>query len=171
MTKSKALLLLLLVALLLSVFAGCAPARRPAPNNGTRRETTEPRNINGNDDLADDMDMNAEESNRIAEQLADEATKVKGVKSATVVFTNKTAVVGLDLGAEIEADQTDDIKQEVSNRLKKANKNVKTVSISTDADTVTRIRNIARGVAEGRPVSEFAKELSEITRRITPSIK
>jgi YhcN/YlaJ family sporulation lipoprotein len=168
MVKSRIILLLLVSVLLLGIFTGCAPARRPAPDTTPRQDTRDPRNMD-RDNLADDMD--AEESNRIAEQLAKEATKVKGVKNVTVVYTNRTAVVGLDLEANIEADRTDDIKQEVSNRIKKANKNVETVSISTDADTVTRIRNIARGVAEGRPVSEFAKELSEITRRITPSIK
>lgn len=172
MTKRRIITLLIITILMVGLFTGCAPARRPAPDKAPRQDITEPRDMNrdmNRDNMTDDM--GAREANRIAEQLSKEATKVKGVKSATVVYTNKTAVVGLDLEANIEAGRTEDIKQEVSNRLKKANNNVETVSVSTDADTVTRIKKIARGVADGRPVSEFAKELSEITRRISPSIR
>lgn len=168
MFKNKLILSLLVAVLLLTFFVGCSPARRPA-NDTTERTRNQTTEQNRNNMTTDKMD--ARESNRIAEQLAEEATKVEGVKSASVVITNKTAIVGLNLEANIEGDKTEDIKQEVTNRLKQANKNIETVSISTDADTVTRIREIARGVAEGRPVSEFAKELSEITRRITPSVK
>jgi YhcN/YlaJ family sporulation lipoprotein len=167
MTKSRAIMLLIVTVFMVSLFTGCAPARRPAPDTGPRQDMTEPRDMT-RDNVNDNM---GRESNRIAEQLAKEASKVNGVRAATVVYTNGTAVVGLDLEKNIEAGQTENIKQEVSNRLKKTNNNVETVSISTDADTVTRIRNIARGVAEGRPVSEFAKELSEITRRVSPSVR
>jgi len=171
--KNKSIIFLVIAVLLLTLFVGCSPARKPANDmtNRSRNQTTEQNKNNRNNSMTTDDEMDARESSRIADQLADEATKVKGVKSASVVFTNKTAIVGLNLEANIEGDQTEDIKQEVTNRLKRANKKVETVSISTDADTVTRIRKIAKGIAEGRPVSEFAKELSEITRRITPSVK
>jgi YhcN/YlaJ family sporulation lipoprotein len=151
------------------LFAGCAPARRPAPPNPPN--TQDQVNPKNNPRPESVFPADAREANRIAEKLADEAAKVEGVNSATVVLSRNTVIVGLDLKANLEADKTNAIKREVINRIKKADKRAKKVIVTTDADTVARIKKVAKGIAEGRPVSEFAKELAEITRRITPAVK
>lgn len=157
MSKRKKLNIVLLVIILMFALlsTACAPARRPAaPENNVTPDRT-----------------NIQDANRRAETLAAEAAKVQDVKSATVVLSGDTAIVGLNIPANVEKSRTEQIKQDVASRLKQADTGVKNVSIATDPDTVTRIRNIARGIADGRPVSEFAKELGEITRRITPTVK
>ncbi|MGE5543884.1 MAG: YhcN/YlaJ family sporulation lipoprotein, partial [Bacillota bacterium] len=62
-------------------------------------------------------------------------------------------------------------KKEVTNKLDKADKRVTRVLVTTNPDLVRRIEDIARGVLAGKPVQSFAKEITEVTKRIAPTIK
>ncbi|CCO08099.1 conserved exported hypothetical protein [Desulforamulus hydrothermalis Lam5 = DSM 18033] len=135
----------LLMAAMLA--AGCTAARKPEATN---------RNP-------------VARENKQARMLAQEAAKVEGVKSAYVVVSGNMAVVGLNIDKNMEAAQTDRIKSEVGQRLKNADRQINDVRVSTDADTVTRIRNISEGIRQGRPVTDFTKQLDEIVRRMTPT--
>jgi YhcN/YlaJ family sporulation lipoprotein len=66
---------------------------------------------------------------------------------------------------------TNAIKNEVTNTVKKEDSKIKTVYVTADADSVTRIKKFAADIAKGRPVSGFINELNEIGRRVTPSAK
>lgn len=142
--KKKRIFQLLLTLLVLSIFifSGCSTAaRKPGPETASSEK---------------------------AQRIAREADAVKWVKSATVVVTGKTAYVGLDINANIEKAQTKEVENAVINRIKKSEPTINTVYVSSDPDIVTRLKKVSRGIAAGKPVSSFARELAEIGRRVTP---
>ena len=80
-------------------------------------------------------------------------------------------MVGLETKPEVEAKKTEEIKTKVADEVKRADKSIKTVSITTDPNLITRIKKVAKGIEDGKPLSSFTDELAEITRRITPKTK
>jgi len=137
--------------------AGCGAARKPVPQNTPNGISQAP------------MPTSPDEVNKIASDLSGVAARVPGVNSATVVITGTTAYVGVDQKAGLEKNETDRIKQDVSDEVKKAEPRLTAVFVSSDPDIVTRLRRVADGVAAGQPVSSFADELSEIARRLSPT--
>lgn len=123
-----------------------APARKPLP--------TDPR-----------------EMSRLAEHLAGEAVRVPGVNRATVALAGRTAYVGINLKAGLERAETEKVKRDVAERVKRAEPRVTRVLVSTDSDTFTRIKRVQDGIAKGRPLSAFTSQIREIDRRITPSVE
>ncbi|GAB6158476.1 hypothetical protein JCM39194_16760 [Desulfotomaculum varum] len=147
MTVNKKWFVIFCLLMAAMLAAGCTAARKPEATN---------RNP-------------VAQENKQAQMLAQEATRVDGVKSAYVVVSGNMAVVGLNINKNMEASQTDRIKAEVGRRLKNADRQISDVRVSTDADTVTRIRKISEGIRQGRPVTDFTKQLDEIVRRMVPT--
>ena len=114
------------------------------------------------------MPTSSKEMHKLATKLAAEAAKVNGVQKATVVLSKTMAYVGIDLKANIEASKTKSIKKEVAAKVKNADKRLTKVYVSADADVVTRIKKIAKGIEQGKPISSFTREIAEIGRRIAP---
>lgn len=106
------------------------------------------------------------ESAQLADALAAEAVKVPDVNKATVVLTGGTALVGVDMkpGADANA-----VKDGVAKAVKNANNQVANVLVSTDPELNSRLVRISKGIAEGRPISAFSAEISEIIKRLSPS--
>lgn len=151
----------LIIGLLLP--AGCAIARKPVPQNQPNGvyQTPAP--------AQNPMPTNPAEVSKIASNLSGVAARVPGVNGATVVITGTTAYVGVDQKAGLEKSETDRIKRDVSDEVKKAETRLTAVFVSSDPDIVTRLRRIADGVAAGQPISSFADELTEIAKRLSPT--
>ncbi|WP_238457016.1 YhcN/YlaJ family sporulation lipoprotein [Desulforamulus putei] len=149
LTGSRKLVLLVCLLIAAILAAGCTAAARKPETNTNRNPVAQ--------------------ENKQAQKLAREATRVEGVKSAYVVVSGNMAVVGLDINKGIESTETNRIKSEVGRRLKNADRQINDVRVSTDADTVTRIRKISEGISQGRPLTDFTKQLNEIVRRIAPT--
>jgi YhcN/YlaJ family sporulation lipoprotein len=105
---------------------------------------------------------------KMADSLAREAAKVNGVSKATVVLSYNTALVGLDLKPGADANT---VKAEVGNVIKRANNMIKNVLVSTDPELNTRLVNISRGIAQGKPVDTFTKEIDQLRNRLSPTAK
>jgi YhcN/YlaJ family sporulation lipoprotein len=106
----------------------------------------------------------------VANRAATEANKVTGVNKATAIVSGKTIFVGLDLKANIDKQKSAAIEKAVLDQVKKVESGY-TVMVTSDIDTVTRIKNVAQGVAQGKPLSSFTNEITNITTRLTPKIK
>jgi YhcN/YlaJ family sporulation lipoprotein len=133
------------------------PARSPAPTNPvTPAPDRKP------------LPTDPRETSRLANSLATEAKRVEGVQRATIVLAGNTCYVGLDIKDGVERQQTNRIMEEVAEKLKKTEPRLTRVMVSTDADIFTRLKRIADGIEEGRPISAFTEELGEINRRMTP---
>jgi len=158
-TKKLTILLLALFITSLIVMSGCSEARKPGPTQPVPNQ-----NQTADKDTAE-LNRNAKEK---ARNIAQKADQVDGVKSSTVVVAGNTAYIGLDIKANLEKGQTKAVDEGVIKHIKGTVPGIKTVFVSSDADTVTRLKNIDKGIAEGAPASSFASELGEIARRLTP---
>ena len=180
MKKFLIISLVLLLGFSLAI-GGCAINRKPAPpqkkNQGTETPAPSPspdptpspsRKPAPTPTPARRPDMQADTQ---AAKLAKTAEKVDGVKSATVVITGSTAMVGLETDPDIEKEKTDKIKNKVAEQIKKTDNSIRNVSITTDPNLIARLDKIAQGIRNGKPISSFADELAEITRRMTPKTK
>lgn len=164
MKRTKVLfgVMILLLAASLCWAGGCSPQRKPAPPSAAPTKPVTP------SPARKPMPTDPKEQSRLASRLAAEAARVPGVNRATVVLSGTTAYVGLNLKSGVERGRTDTIKRDVADRLKRSETRLTRVMVTTDSDIYTRLKRIEDGVAKGRPVSAFAKELSEINRRMTP---
>lgn len=161
MKPPKALLILPLTALLGAslVFGGCSAARKPtppAPGTPTAPKATTPANQNYPKGVAD--------------RVANEAQKVTDVRGATAIVSGKNIYLGLDLKPNVAKTRTKDVERAVLNKVKNMEPNY-TVTVTSNVDTVTRIKNVARGISQGKTVSSFDREIREIGNRMTPKTK
>ena len=168
----RLLAILLSVALFVTVGVGCTPAKKPAPTPvptpTTPKVVPKPKAATPMKKTVG-MPTTSAEMQKLATKLSDEAAKAPGVKKAAVALSGTDAYVGLDLKPGVTGKKTDTVKKDVVNRVKKADKRLTNVYVSTDIDTVTRIKKVAQGIGKGKPLSSFTNELAEIGRRIVPT--
>jgi len=157
----------LVLGLTLALTAGCTTARKPATPARPAPAPTAPGPTVGTQPLP----TTPAEANRLAQKLAAEAHRVAGVKSATVILTGNTAIVGLDLKPGVKSADIGTIKTEVARRVKAADKRIRSVQVTTDPKMIARIQNVARGIAQGKPVSSFKTQVNEILKSITPTTR
>lgn len=174
MKKTLILTLILLLSFSLAV-SGCTSNKKPAPKPAPPAKMTPtpkaPAKKTPTAPTPAPARKPAAPAHTHAMKLAQAAEKVEGVKSATVVITGSTAMVGLETKSGVEAKKTEDIKTKVADEIKRADTSIKTVSITTDPNLITRLKKVAKGIENGKPISGFTDELAEITRRITPKTK
>lgn len=104
-----------------------------------------------------------------AAKIATNVAKLPEVNKATVVISGNTAIVGIDMKASVQGTHETQVKKKVEKTVRDTDKSIKNVSVTSDPDLYKRIENIAKGIAAGRPLSEFTKQITEILKRITPS--
>jgi YhcN/YlaJ family sporulation lipoprotein len=158
----KKFALAITVLLVFSLFAavGCAraPEQRPAP---PPQQTPQPNNDIGRNNVA--------ETQETAQRLSDVAERVTGVRGATVVINERTAMVGLNLDPDLEITETQLVKQRVEDRIRDAEPRMDRVVVTADPDLVAQIERLGKNVVQGRPVSEFTREFSTLLTKITPT--
>jgi YhcN/YlaJ family sporulation lipoprotein len=115
------------------------------------------------------LEIKSEDSQQIAERLIKLATSVPQVNSATCVVLGKTAIVGIDVDADLDRSRVGTIKYSVAEALRKDPAGINAV-VTADVDLNARIREIADEIRAGRPVSAFANELADIIGRIMPQL-
>lgn len=149
---------------------GCQAQRKPAPGGQTTPAPTTPAPSAPAPTLNKPtaLPTNPTEMNKLSESLAREAARVKGVNKATVVLTGNTAMVGLDLKAGADAKK---VKSEVADAVKRSNNLIKNVLVSTDPELNTRLVNISKGIAQGKPIDTFTREIDQLRNRLSPSTR
>lgn len=171
----KNLSLILCFVLVLTSLIGCTtskkPAPKPAPPTKMAPKTTPKTTPKPVPRTPTTKKPAPSAAHSLAKRLSDEAEKIDGVKSATVVVSDSTALVGLETDSTLEASKTKEVKDKVIKKLKEKDKSLKDVTVTTDPNLITRMKKVAKGVEEGRPLSEFTKEVEEITRRMSPKTK
>jgi len=178
MTKKKIIIVLCLVMMFAILATGCRPAERPAPEpnvNDELRESTDGMDTRGgggapNMDREGTPGTTAEEGNLSAraDKIVDAVTNLDEVKSATVVITDNTALIGVMLTRNTDEVATD-LKDKIEDVVKQTDREIDRVAVTANPDLITRIRNIADETGEGRPLSGFGREVEEILRRIIPN--
>jgi YhcN/YlaJ family sporulation lipoprotein len=95
-------------------------------------------------------------------------SKIRDVRSASVVLSGKTAHVGLDVGKATGA-RTSAIKKEAAKIIRREVPGITTAYVATDNPTVAKIRRVSDGVAKGTPLTSFKNDLTQITRKLMPT--
>ena len=164
--KNFFVVLILIVALTIPFGIGCTPQQRPAPDNDRQAQE---RQMENNDRERDRITRNnaQKEAAELAEKITDQ---VQGVNSATVIFAEEIVYVGIDLYASFSGDAAENVKEEVARLVKKHDPDIERVYVTEDADTFTRMQEIARDVENGKPLTGFLDELQNMFKRVTPSM-
>ncbi len=145
--------------------AGCQTSKKPMtpqPNSpSTQKPYTNTPNNNTN------TNMTTTSNNQQVTRAQNEAQRVSGVRSASAIISGRTMYIGLDLDANLGANKSAMVEKEVLNKEKKMFP-AYTVMVSSDIDTVTRIKKVARGIASGTPLTSFSNEIKDIGTRMAP---
>ena len=112
--------------------------------------TNRDRNVNDRD-INIGEDAGDEDFARRAKKIASEVTKLKDVKSASVVISQNTALVGVNLTEDTKAELNTDIKSEIEDAVKKSDREIDRVSITADLNLLSRIENMGTEIGRGRP--------------------
>ncbi|TCP59510.1 YhcN/YlaJ family sporulation lipoprotein [Tumebacillus sp. BK434] len=104
-----------------------------------------------------------------ADDIANMLTRLPGVERAAVVITGKTALVGLDLNANITGSQIDSIKFSAKEAVERSGKGYNAL-VSADLDTVTRSRALIRDIRNGKPIEGISNEIADIVSRLIPEM-
>ncbi len=206
--KTKKILVIALGLVVLTSLAACAP-RDTGLNNNLDRMSTQTRinqntnwdNLNGNgmDNTMNDgfntnnlnngmmrnnMTTSMGNLNTKASTLARKIGALPEVDKASVVLTNDTALVGVDLKGT-NTNNTN-LSTNLSNTTNNGNissalrtkiekmvndeVNVKDVSITADPNLTTRIRNISSGMTNqvGNDMNSFTNDIEQLIRDIVP---
>lgn len=139
------------------LFSGCTTSKKPYQST-----TPTPMNKTTTQSPTYSKSMN----NRVMA----EAQKETGVRKATVVTSGKHIYVALDLNSNLGTKTAASVETAVLNRIKKMKPGY-TVSVTSDADTVTRIKKVSQGIAQGKPLTSFKTELDNIGSRLKPRTK
>ncbi|KFL17238.1 hypothetical protein GT94_06445 [Geobacillus stearothermophilus] len=105
----------------------------------------------------------------IARRIAEIANRVPNVHDAAAIVVGKYAIVGIDVGANVDASRVGTIKYSVAEALQKDPYGANAIIIA-DPDLYTRVRNIGRQIDEGRPVQAFMNEIADIVGRVMPEV-
>ncbi len=155
LSKTIGLLMVLLLGLFL-LAGGCTAAKKPLTTPTPQSDNTTQVKVPATTD-----------SQQLAKKVAAEASKVEGVTSATAIVSVKRIYIGLDVKADLEKSRVAAVEKMVLDRIKKMEPGY-TVVVSSDVDTVTRIKKVAQGLAQGKPLASFSQEIQTIDSRLTP---
>ncbi len=103
-----------------------------------------------------------------AHTIAQRVSNLNEVNKCSVVITDSTALVGIDMKNNAEGRMTTELKQRIETVVKNTDNAINHVSVTADPDLYTRISNMVTDIERGKPISGFAGEIKEILRRITP---
>lgn len=150
----KTTVAIVLLAVFLMMVAGCTTARKPEPNDITPEPDT--------DDGRSPSELKAQ-----AEQVRAAAEEVKGVNRAYVVVVGNIVLVGIDIAEDINDQQSNTIKEQVASQIENDPRYVEAY-VTADPDLVERVRNIANGIASGKPITQFLDEISDVLQALRP---
>ncbi|MBB6283980.1 YhcN/YlaJ family sporulation lipoprotein [Geobacillus subterraneus] len=105
----------------------------------------------------------------IARRLAEIANRVPNVHDAAAIVVGKYAIVGIDVGANVDASRVGTIKYSVAEALQKDPYGANAIIVA-DPDLYARVRNIGQQIDDGRPVRAFMDEIADIVGRVMPEV-
>ncbi|MFD0695184.1 YhcN/YlaJ family sporulation lipoprotein [Paenibacillus sp. GCM10027628] len=107
---------------------------------------------------------------QVADQAAAKITQLNGIKSANVLVTRRNAYVAAVINTG-QGDISQGLKDQISQQVKSTDPNIQNVYVSTNPEFVNRVRTYVTDVGQGRPVSGFFEQFSEMVQRIFPTAK
>jgi YhcN/YlaJ family sporulation lipoprotein len=107
---------------------------------------------------------------QIADQAAEKIVKVKGVRQANVLVTQRNAYVA----AVVDANQgqlSPETEAQIAKQVRATDPNIQNVYVSTNPEFVDRVNRYVTDIGQGRPVAGFFEEFNEMVQRIFPNAR
>lgn len=165
------------ITMIILVITSCAPAKRMTPLPIPRVTTLNPvipkpvltpsatpyvNKLN-----KETFDKTTKDLTKRAQKISTEICKINTIKSATTIITGNTALIGIQLKPNSEG-KANEVKSIIDKKVKNSDKLIKKVVVTIDPSLYKRIENIGNSISQGKPLSGFIKELTEIINRIMP---
>lgn len=122
----------------------------------------------GNINNTNNMD-NSNAMNKDASKIAKKITDLNEVNKASVLISGDEAVIGVNLRGNTQGTMTNALREKIEKMVKKEDSSVNKISITTDPSIVTRINTMATDVDGGNMIDNFADEVRDLIRKITPN--
>lgn len=107
---------------------------------------------------------------RVADQAADKVSDLPEVDTANVIVTENNAYVAAKLDKSTN-NLTNDIENKISKAVKSVDHDIDNVYVSVNPDFYKQMKDYARDIRNGRPVSGLFKEFTDSVRRVFPDLK
>jgi YhcN/YlaJ family sporulation lipoprotein len=153
-----------LLTCLCLLIIGCQ-ANNNDKNNDVGKNDEGLRNISTNDE-GKEKKLSA---TQIAERLVKIASSDADVRDATAIVAGKYALVGIDVDKDIDRSKVGTIKFTITEALQKDPYGANAV-VSADPDIVTRLKEMAKEIRNGKPILGVMEELAAIIGRIIPEV-
>lgn len=114
-------------------------------------------------------DHNNNRNLRVADKAADKVTDLKEVKNATVIVAGNSAFVAVVLTNGQKGASVNHLKQKITDKVKSADKHVRTVYVSANPDFVERMQGYVKRIKNGHPVSGLFDEFGQMVQRVFPN--
>lgn len=173
------------------IFSGCQPQQRPLPpDNNLGYNNTNPQGINNDNNNANNnannnlnnnqelrrIPINVTDNSMVNElvtrsnRIANRIENIDIVDRARVIVTTsqRTALVGLDLEDDVEAQVTDDLRRRIRSIITDTDKRIKNILITADTQMYDEIDSIVRELNRGRSYSDFVDDIDSIQKRMAP---
>ena len=108
---------------------------------------------------------------RLADKAVDKVINLSEVDDAVIIVNDNNAYVAAKLNRSSRNELTSDIKDKIAHAVKSVDENIDNVYISVNPDFYDRMNTYSRDIRNGRPVSGFMDEFSDIIRRVFPNAK
>lgn len=135
-------------------------------NTGTVNEDMNVDDSSKNDDAANDSG-DKERHVTVEDKVADKITALEEVESASVLVTDNNAYVAVELSEGTE--ETEEIKNKISDAAKAENANFKNVYVSANPDFTQQFRDYGDRIRADEPVEGFFDEFTDTVERVFPN--
>ena len=103
----------------------------------------------------------------IAKAAADRITRITGVKQANVLVTRHNAYVAAVVNVPSNQ-MTKSLEDQIAKEVRITDSTIQNVYVSTNPEFFDRVNQYVEQVRQGRPVTGFFDELSQMIQRVFP---
>ncbi|QYR19489.1 YhcN/YlaJ family sporulation lipoprotein [Paenibacillus sp. sptzw28] len=138
-------------------------AQNQAQNQGQNQAQNQ-----GQNQAQNQGQTNLNERIQVADKAADSIVRIRGVRQANVLVTNRNAYVAALIdtkkgrfNAAMEAD--------IARQVRATDPNIDNVYVSTNPEFIDRVNAYVMDVRQGRPVTGFFKEFNLMVQKMFPT--
>ena len=114
-----------------------------------------------------DQNVYDESQLRVAKDAEAKVEKLRNVKQATVIVTNRQAYAAVTL--ETEQEIRNELENEIAAQVKSTDKTIQQVFISSDPDFADKMKGYREEIQEGRPVRDLLEEFNHMVHGVFPA--
>lgn len=149
---------------------GCAANQDNEATDKRDNNDVEIQNVR-NEDNDFDLNNNNGEQMDVADEAADQISKLEEVQTANVIVTNRNAYVAVTLRNGAKGEVTDRLENRIADQVRKTDSDIQNVFVSSNPDFVQRMNDYGDKINNGDPIEGFFEEFNEMVRRVFPNAR